>query len=147
MVAIPVSGFLGSQFSAWLLSFDGLFGYQGWQWLFVAEGLQIVLLGIACLFILTDRPEQASRLTLEQRTWLTTRLQGEREAARRMGDASPWQLAVNGYFWRLVLACSAVLAAGSVLWVWQPQLIKARGFDDVQTGLLNSIPYGVASVL
>ncbi len=58
-----------------------------------------------------------------------------------------WQLAVNGYFWGLVLACSTALAVGSVLGVWQPRLIKAHGFDDVQTGLLNSIPYGVASIL
>lgn len=87
MVAIPVSGFLGSQFSAWLLSLDGVLGYRGWRWLFVAEGLPIVLLGIACLFILTDRPEQACWLTHEQKAWLGTRLQSEREAARPVGVA------------------------------------------------------------
>jgi len=145
MVAIPVSGFLGSQLSAWLLSLDGVFGYRGWHWLFVAEGLPIVLLGIGCLFILTDHPEQASWLTRSQKTWLDKRLRSE--AVRPVGEGSPWRLAANGYFWGLVLACSAALAAGSVLGVWQPQLIKAHGFNDLQTGLLNSIPYGVASVL
>src|SRR5258708_13333286 len=58
-----------------------------------------------------------------------------------------WQLAVNGYFWGLVLACSTALAVGSVLGVWQARITKANDFEDVQRGLLNSIPYGVASIL
>jgi hypothetical protein len=34
-------------------------GMRGWHWLFILEGIPAVLLGIACLFVLTDRPEQA----------------------------------------------------------------------------------------
>jgi len=147
MVAIPLSGFLGSQLSAWLLSLDGAFNFRGWHWLFMVEGVPVVLLGIGCLFVLTNRPDQASWLTADQRGWLESTLRGERTATVSFHDASPWRLSMSGYFWGLVLACSAALAAGSVLGVWQPQLIKSHGFNDVQTGLLNSIPYAVASVL
>ncbi|WP_163413593.1 MFS transporter, partial [Escherichia coli] len=38
-------------------------------------------------------------------------------------------------------------AAGSTLSVWQPQLLKSFGLTVMQTGLLNSVPYAVASVL
>ncbi|MGG6124912.1 MFS transporter, partial [Pantoea allii] len=38
-------------------------------------------------------------------------------------------------------------AAGSTLSVWSPQLLKSFGLDNFTTGLVNAIPYGLASVL
>lgn len=147
MVAIPLGGFIGSQLSGWLLSLDGLLGLRGWHWLFIAEGLPVFVFGLVCLVLLTDRPEQAKWLSTAEQQWLVARIKAEREAVRPMQAVSLWQLATNGYVLGLTLACAAALAAGSVLGVWQPQLIKAHGFSDMQTGLLNSIPYGIASVL
>ncbi|RAR62521.1 sugar phosphate permease [Paraburkholderia unamae] len=147
MVAIPLAGFIGSQLSGWLLSLDGLLGLRGWHWLFIAEGLPVFVFGLICLVLLTDRPEDANWLSPEEKTWLIARIKQEREAERPMSAVSLGQLARNGYVWGLMLACAAALAAGSVLGVWQPQLIKAHGFSDMQTGLINSIPYGIASVL
>jgi sugar phosphate permease len=43
-------------------SISGWLGMRGWHWLFILEGIPAVLLGIACLFVLTDRPEQAKWL-------------------------------------------------------------------------------------
>ncbi|WP_396333929.1 MFS transporter [Burkholderia anthina] len=147
MVAIPLSGFFGSQVSGWLLSLDGLQGMRGWHWLFVAEGLPVFVFGIVCLFLLTDRPEHASWLTSTEKAWLASRLQAERDTARPIAEVSAWQLLRNRQIWGLTLACAAALAAGSVLGVWQPQLIKSHGLTDIETGMLNSIPYGIASVL
>ncbi|KVH35256.1 MFS transporter permease [Burkholderia cepacia] len=147
MVAIPLSGFFGSQISGWLLSLDGLQGLRGWHWLFVAEGLPVFVFGIVCLFLLTDRPEHATWLTAAEKAWLASRLQAERDTARPIAEVSTWQLLRNRQVWGLTLACAAALAAGSVLGVWQPQLIKSHGLTDLETGLLNSIPYGIASVL
>jgi MFS family permease len=58
-VAIPLSSFVGSPLGGVLLSLDGLGGLHGWQWLFLCEGVPTVLLGLACLRVLTDRPAQA----------------------------------------------------------------------------------------
>ncbi|CAE6868117.1 Putative tartrate transporter [Paraburkholderia nemoris] len=147
MVAIPLSGFFGSQISGWLLSLDGLFGLRGWHWLFIAEGLPVFVLGLICLFLLTDSPQSASWLSSAEKAWLVSRLQSERDVARPIDDISMSQLLRNRSVWGLTLASAAALAAGSVLGVWQPQLIKAHGLTDAQTGILNSIPYGIASVL
>ena len=38
-------------------------------------------------------------------------------------------------------------AASSSLSVWQPQLLKGFGLTNLQTGLINSIPYGLAAAL
>jgi nitrate/nitrite transporter NarK len=47
----------------------------------------------------------------------------------------------------MALVCSCASAAGTVLNVWQPQLLKSFGLSVMQTGLVNSIPYLIASVL
>ncbi|WP_246695411.1 MFS transporter [Methylobacterium sp. P1-11] len=146
-VSIPLATFLGSPLSVSLLELDGLLGLKGWQWLFVLEGLPTVLLGITCLFVLTDRPRDASWLKDEQRAWLVGRL--DEEAARRkpIGHISLWQLARNKYFLTMALVCSGASATGSVLSVWQPQMIKSFGLTNLQTGFVNAIPYGFATIL
>ena len=146
-VSIPLATFLGSPLSVSLLELDGLLGLKGWQWLFVLEGLPTVLLGIACLFVLTDRPREARWLTDEQRAWLVDRLDAEATRKKAIGHISLWQLARNKYFVTMALVCAGASATGSVLSVWQPQIIKSFGLTNLQTGFVNSIPYGIATVL
>src|SRR6478736_1696876 len=81
-VAIPVSSFLGSPISAALLGTDGWLGLRGWQWMFILEGIPAVLLGLACLAVLSDRPADATWLGNEERRWLIAKLQAE-EGKRR----------------------------------------------------------------
>jgi MFS transporter, ACS family, tartrate transporter len=146
-VSIPLATFLGSPLSVTLLELDGTVGLKGWQWLFVLEGLPTVLLGVACLFVLTDRPRDARWLGEAERSWLVGRL--DEEAARRkpIGHLSLWQLLRNRYFLTMALVCSGASATGSVLSVWQPQMIKSFGLTNLQTGFVNAIPYGIATVL
>src|SRR3954467_9649419 len=47
MLAIPISSIIGSPISGMLLNLTGL-GLDGWQWLFIMEGLPSVLVGIGC---------------------------------------------------------------------------------------------------
>ena len=67
MTAIPVSVIVGAPISEALLKLDGTLGLRGWQWLFLVEGLPAVLVGVATLFYLTDRPEKAHWLAPDQR--------------------------------------------------------------------------------
>ncbi|MBY6266045.1 MFS transporter [Azospirillum sp. 412522] len=146
-MSVPLASFIGSPVSAGLLHADGVLGLHGWQWVFVAEGIPTVLLGISCLLVLKDRPKDAHWLSAEQQGWLTRTLDAERATTRTVGHLSLAQLARNPYVWGLALACSASSAASSSLSVWQPQLIKSFGLTNFETGLVNSIPYGVAAAL
>jgi sugar phosphate permease len=147
MVAVPMGGFIGSPLSALLLQADGLFGMRGWHWLFILEGLPTVLLGFVCLFFLTDRPEHAKWLSEEQRNWLSTRIEKERNEKKSVARMSVWKLFRTKEVLGMALVCSAASAAGSVLNIWQPQLLKSFGLSVMQTGLVNSVPYVIASVL
>jgi ACS family tartrate transporter-like MFS transporter len=146
-VSIPLATFLGSPLSVGLLELNGVLGLRGWQWLFILEGLPTALLGISCLFMLTDKPDAASWLTDEQRAWLVGRLQAEATLRKPVESLTLWQLATNRHFLVMALICSAASATGSVLSVWQPQLLKSLGLTNLQTGFVNAIPYGIATVL
>jgi MFS transporter, ACS family, tartrate transporter len=147
MVSIPVASFLGSPLSAFLLGMDGALGLKGWQWLFICEGLPATLLGIACLFMLTDRPVNAKWLSAEQRRWLIERIENDSKNKAAIGHLSIWQLLRNKQFLMLTMVYSGASVTGSALAIWQPQILKSFGLTIMQTGLLNAVPYGIASVL
>jgi len=147
MVAIPAASFIGSPISAVLLQMDGFAGLRGWHWLFILEGIPTVLLGIACLRVLTNRPEEAKWLSNEERQWLTNTLAGEARGPKKVAQMPLLKLFCNRYVLCLAQVDVCASAAGSTLSVWQPQLLKSFGLTVMQTGLLNSVPYAVASVL
>jgi MFS family permease len=145
MMAIPTSSFLGSPISAALLSFRGL-GLQGWQWLFILEAPPAVLFGLLTLIWLPNRPAEAKWLSSEQRQWLIQRLESEHHKVKAVGHMSLWKVLTNKYVLVLALVYGGISAISNVLSLWQPQIIKSFGMSNIQTGLLNSIPFGLASV-
>ena len=145
-VAIPVSGFLGSPISAALLGFDGWLGIRGWQWMFIIEAIPAVLLGLACLFVLTDRPAHARWLSSDERDWLQRRLDRDGLRQARLAQGSLWQVLWNRDVLILSLVLAGSTAVSSGLQLWQPQIIKSYGLTNMQTGLLNSIPFALAAI-
>jgi ACS family tartrate transporter-like MFS transporter len=148
MVAIPVSSFLGSPISASLLQTDGMLGLRGWQWMFILEGVPAMLLGLATVFVLPNGPAEARFLSPEERALVARKLDEEADndtTTTRHG--SLWAVMSDKY----VLAASFIYAGASgasqCLSLWQPQIIKSFGLTNMETGLLNSIPFGIASVL
>lgn len=147
MVSVPLASFIGSPISAMLMRLEGAMGLHGWQWLFILEGLPTVAMGLVCLSFLTDRPEQAKWLSAEERDWLAGQMERERSEKKLVAHVSLWKLFRSKEVLGMALVCSTASAAGSVLGVWQPQMIKSFGFTVMQTGLINSIPYAVAASL
>src|SRR5882672_4983591 len=80
LIGLPIAVAGGAPISTALLGLDGLFGLRGWQIMYIAEGVPTVLIGIVTLFVLTDRPEHATFLTAEEKTWLSRTLASERTA-------------------------------------------------------------------
>jgi MFS transporter, ACS family, tartrate transporter len=146
MVAIPVSGFIGSPISGALLGLNGMLGLRGWQWVFILEAAPAVLLGLVCLAWLTDRPAHAGWLTDEQRSWLAGKLAQEARQTKRVAHGSVWRVVRN----RTVLALAIVYAGGATassgLGLWQPQFIKSFGLTNAEVGWVNALPYAFSAV-
>lgn len=56
-----------------------LLGLVGWQWVYILWAIPAVVLGIGVLWLLTDRPRQATWLTQEERDALEAELERERQ--------------------------------------------------------------------
>jgi len=145
MVAIPVAGLIGSPISGAVLGMDGILGLGGWQWIFILEAIPTLMLGILSFVWLTDRPEHASWLTREQQSWLVAKLEGERRRSPRIQDLPLWHVLTNKYVLIMALVYSGAAGASTSLALWMPQLVKAFGLTDFQTGLVNAVPFGVAA--
>jgi ACS family tartrate transporter-like MFS transporter len=140
-IAVPVSTVIGAPISGLLLGLDGMMGLRGWQWLFIIEGIPSVLLGIITWFYLTDRPEKADWLTKEQKAWLSAKLQAEiatKQAAHHLtlGEAlsSPKVITLSLIYFGFVGALYGMQ-------FWLPQIVKAFGLTNAQTGFVTAIPY------
>jgi MFS family permease len=145
-IANALASFIGSPISAALLQADGFLGVQGWQWVFIGEGVPTVLLGIACYWVLTDGPRSAAWLKPEERDLLEARLASERKPARS-GKGELLRLVRNPYAWGLMLVCSGASSTLAALGVWQPQLLKSFGLTSFDAGMINAVPYGVSLLL
>ncbi len=143
MAAIPASNVIGAPLSTWILGLDGTLGLHGWQWLFIIEALPAIIISIFVLTYLTEWPAKARWLAEDERGWLTGRLSAERRAREARHDISVLQAFGN----RRVLALAAVyfglVATGYGTGFFLPQIIKAFGLTNLQTGLVTAIPYAI----
>jgi MFS transporter, ACS family, tartrate transporter len=140
-IAVPISTVIGAPVSGMLLGLDGAMGLKGWQWLFIIEGVPSILLGVVSWFYLTDRPERADWLTAEQKAWLAAKLDAEiaaKEAAKHLtlGEAlsSPKVIMLSLVYFGFVGALYGMQ-------FWLPQIVKAFGLTNAQTGFVTAIPY------
>ena len=140
-VAVPVSTVIGAPVSGLLLGLDGAVGLKGWQWLFIIEGIPSVLLGIVSWFHLTDRPEKADWLNAEQKVWLTSKLEAEKAAKRGREHLSLGQALSSGKVIALSLIYFGYVGAVYGMQFWLPQIVKAFGLTNAQTGFVTAIPY------
>jgi ACS family tartrate transporter-like MFS transporter len=124
MVSIPLSGVIGGPLGGALLSLHGFHGLAGWQWLFLVEGIPSILLGIAVLFFLTDRPEEAQWLAPMEREWLTGRLESERLARVGVSEASVFKALTSGMVWWLAALYFLAIAAELGPVFFGPVLVK-----------------------
>jgi ACS family tartrate transporter-like MFS transporter len=140
MVALPLSGLIGSPLSGELMRLTG-FGLDGWQWMLMLEGLPAVLLGIACLAWLPDGPADARWLRPDEREWLTATLAAERRAVANYGHSTLRAALVQPRVWALATAYFGVVLALYGFNFWLPSLISSHGVDLRYTGWIAALPF------
>jgi MFS family permease len=140
MTSIPVSVVIGAPLSSLLLKLDGAMSMRGWQWLFVIKGVPAVLLGVLVLFMLADKPADATWLSDEEKGWLSERLARERQQTDEAQSASLFRALANGSTLGLVLAYFGLVTCTVGISFCLPQIVKSLGLDNLQTGFVTAIP-------
>ncbi len=143
MVAVPISSVVAGPTSGELLRMDGIWGLSGWKWLFLLEGLPVVVLGVVALKVLADRPEQAAWLTDAERVIVRDRIGGERREreVRHLGAAlkDVRVLILAGVQFGFLVGSYGV-------GLFLPQILKLGNLSDREVGYLSSGAYVVATV-
>jgi len=145
MTATLVAGIVGGPVSGALLSLHGAGGLDGWQWLFLLEGIPAAALGFVVLAVLPDRPADAAWLSADERRALVAQL--EEEARRLPPDAHRIGAALaSGRVWLMAVVYFTIPVALYAMGFWLPQILKsASGASDLGVGLLSALPYCVGA--
>ena len=142
MLAIPVSVILGGPLSGWLIGLEHALPIAGWRFMFIAEAVPTLLLGLAALFYFPDTPRAARWLTAEERTWLEQNAARSASATRR----NDWSVLLQPHVWLAGLLWFCLLSGSYGLIFWLPQVIHSLTQQSpLHIGLLAALPWiGVA---
>lgn len=148
MTAAAVSGIIGGPLSAALFTLDGVSGLAGWQWIFMAEGVPSVVLGLTTLWFLTDRPSEARWLTADERTTLMAHIQREADTTiSRHGATGAVRALLHPTVWRLSLLSFTLLIGLYSISFWLPQLVQSVWkLGNFEVALLSAVPYIAAAI-
>ncbi|MFD6071966.1 MULTISPECIES: MFS transporter [Amycolatopsis] len=152
-LAVPLSSVIGSPVSSLLIKHgDGVLGFDaGWRFMFFAEGVPSILLGVAVFFLLPSKPKDAKWLTPQERTALQSAIDAEdvrevgKEVSTRSALTDPRVLALSAVYFGIIFGLY-------VLAFFLPQVIKGfqeqfqTSYSIVEIGLITAIPYAVAAV-
>ena len=142
LIGLPIAVAAGAPISTALLGMEGVLGLHGWQWMYIAEGVPTVLIGVVTFFVLTDRPEQAKFLTAEEKAWLGAKLLAERKAKEAVRTFSMWEGMFNPKVLLLALNYFGIVVASLGVLIFVPQMIKSLGnLSNMTVGWLTMIPY------
>jgi len=112
----------------------------------VLEAAPAVVLGIACLFVLGDRPSKVKWLRQDEKDWLEGQLAAEQKtlAARHgstlRGALTNWRVFALAF----INFCCIVGSVG--IGIWLPQIVKGFGVSASTVGLIAAVPYAVGAV-
>jgi ACS family tartrate transporter-like MFS transporter len=141
MMAIPTSNMVGAAIAAALIRIEWL-GWNGWRWLLILEGLPTVVLGVVAFFYLSDRPSDARWLPDDERRWLTSELEGEKERKKHAKKLTTLQALRHPQVILLALACFCYITNSVGLGSWLPKIVqRISGLSTTQVILISGIPW------
>jgi ACS family tartrate transporter-like MFS transporter len=139
------AGIIGGPIAAQLMGLHGWLGVQGWQWIFLAEGIPALLLAFSCPLLLRNRPSEAAWLRNDERVWLERKLEEEQTVAQ--GAHLPFVRAI--FSPTIVMLTLVYVLVGFGVYgkaYFLPLMIKSLGYTDATVGYITTIP-AIAGVI
>ncbi|NTU44466.1 MAG: MFS transporter [Chlorobiaceae bacterium] len=151
MTAVAIAGVAGGPVSGVILeTMDGVGSLQGWQWLFILEGVPSALMGLCVLFYLDNTPDDAVWLSAPERELLTKRLADDE--LRTASEGRPAYTVRDAFgmpeVWMLSALYFSIVMGLYGISFWLPQIIRESiTADESLIGWISVIPWLSAAVV
>jgi ACS family tartrate transporter-like MFS transporter len=140
--AAPLGNAVAGLLSVPLLRMSGIAGLTGWQWMFVAEAVPALLMGLYVLRYMKDRPAQAPWLSMQERDWLERHVD-RHGAQHRVRDELKAIFNERAGLLSAIYLFRAMAMYGVSLFL--PLILSAAGLSDSQVGFTATIPFVTAA--
>jgi ACS family tartrate transporter-like MFS transporter len=138
LVGIPASSLVGGPVCGMLLQMDGIWGFAGWQWLFLLVSLPCIPLGLLTLWLLADRPDTATWLTPNERDVLNHVLASE---VRERPHSSLLAALMDSRVLILAAIQFGFTLGSYGIGIWLPLILKEYHLSTLAIGWIAAIPY------
>ncbi|MGB6832180.1 MAG: MFS transporter [Candidatus Acidiferrum sp.] len=139
--ASPLSYVVGSPLAGLLLGITW-FGLRGWRWLFILEGVPAVVFGLITISYLTDWPREAKWLPPDERDWISSQIENEKQAKQKVGSYTILQAFAQRDVILLTLCYFCATTGGYGVAFWLPSILKRlSGQSDMRVTLFAALPY------
>ena len=146
LLGVCLANIIGGPLGAALMQLDGVFGWRGWQWMFMLEGLPAVFFAFVVWKKLPDRPSKAPWLSAAEAQQIERQLATEAEEGTSHGGHGLKQcltpqilLAIFVYFCHQITVYTVIF--------FLPGIIGKYGeMSALQIGLLTSLPWLAAAI-
>jgi ACS family tartrate transporter-like MFS transporter len=133
VIGLPIGGLV--------MQFDGALGLRGWQLLLVIEAIPSIFMAVLIWRMLTDRPDQAAWLSIEQRAWLSDRLDAERAKREAVHRFSLFEAFTSPRIWLLTIAYVGQNISQYGLILFMPMIVKELGVRSSLIGVVSAVPF------
>jgi len=126
MLGMPITGVIIGPLSAAVIGgMDSLMGLQGWQWMFIVQGLPALLLGFVVLGWLDDRPATARWLSAAEKAELQRAVGTSAQPAQHLSPLQEIRLALKQKgIWLETAAYFFLAATAASFGLWGPQFLQ-----------------------
>ncbi len=142
MIGIPISTVIGVPLSRAILENVHWYGFAGWRWVYILEGIPAVIFGVITLFYLTDRPHEAKWLPEDEKEWITNELAREREQKAAVGRAKLSEAFKHPQIILLVFVYLFAVTGNYGLTFFLPSITKnMQGMSVLWQTVVTTLPY------
>jgi ACS family tartrate transporter-like MFS transporter len=147
LIGIPLATIVATPLSQLIAHQVGWFGFAGWRWVFILEGLPSILFGFVTWFYLTDRPEQAKWLPEDEKAWIIGELAIEHNTKVKIGGDRILSGLKNPQVWLL----SAIYFLGVTgmygFTFFLPSIVdRMKNVSTLVQTLISTLPYVLGTI-
>lgn len=139
-----IAGAFNSFLAFSITSLDGKFGLNGWQWLFMIDGVVTVIIAFLSYFIFPDYAETATWLTENERKLAIERIRLDTGESAYSTHFDKFQIIqafkdLKIYIFMVIYFCIVVILFSFAFFI--PSIVNGLGFNTVISQLLSSPPF------